>query len=211
MSVVPNVTLVVQRGQSPCQASSAICLSSLCNHTWPPWRMKMSKALQVCSGWNSTRRGPWQQIAQLWCYQFLCILKKNHNAAAAYAFSDDNKLQVIFVQRFECLLALFPFLVWLSALAIKSMSEVLWLSQPPAGTLWKSLFWGYCCRSWYESFTEVLTSYGHFCSGLPWSNLMHILGFFHDCSDAYLWEPSTSSLCKVWSTASRSWEHSLEM
>lgn len=92
-------------------------------------------------------------------------------------FSHDNKLQVIFAQRFECLLALFPFLLWLSALAIKSMSEVLWLSQPPAGTLWKSLFWGYCCSLWYEDFIKVLMSYGHFCSGLPWSNLMYYFRF----------------------------------
>lgn len=124
--------------------------------------------------------------------------------------SHDNKLQVMFVQRFECLLALFPFLVWLSALAIKSMSEVLWLSQPPAGMLWKSLFWGYCCSSWYESL-EVPTSYGHFCFGLTCSNLMCILSVLHDCSGACFWEPSMGSLCKAWSTASRSWGHLLDM
>lgn len=84
--------------------------------------------------------------------------------------SHDNKLQVIFAQRFECLLALFLFLIWLSVLAIKSMSEVLWLSQSPAGTLWKPLFWGYCSR-WYESFTEVSISYGHFCCGSSWPSV----------------------------------------
>lgn len=163
----------------------------------------MSKPSRSTEDGSAAEGGHWREIAQLWSYQFSYILKKKSQCCCQLCFSHDNKLQVIFVQRFECLLALFPFLVWLSALAIKSIFEVLWLSQPPAGMFWKSLFWGYCCSSWYESFTKVPISCGHFCFGLTCLDLMNVLSFIHDCSG--LWEASKASLCKVWSAASRWW------
>lgn len=69
----------------------------------------MRKVLQVRRGWDSSRRGRWQEITQLRRYQFSVSWKKKSQCCCHLCFSHDNKLQVTLAQRFKCCLALFPF------------------------------------------------------------------------------------------------------